>query len=198
MNVLLFSGGIDSTVLAWWQKPDRLLFVDYGQVSAPGEERAATPIARDLALPLDIRRVDLRAFGHGVMVGGAALNPDAPEFWPYRNQMLVTMAAMAYADQARLTIAIGTVLGDDVHPDGSPGFRAAMNAVLASQGIATLEAPGAEASTEDLILRSGTPMSVLGWTFSCHTGAWACGQCRGCAKHEQVMSWAEKRERPAK
>ncbi len=197
MRVLLFSGGIDSTVLAWWRKPDRLLFVDYGQVSARGEERAVVPIARDLGLPLDIRRVDLTPFGHGIMAGGKALNPNAPEFWPYRNQMLVTMAAMAYADQAPLSIDIGTVLGDDVHPDGSLGFRTAMNAVLASQGAVTLQAPGAEATTEDLIARSGAPLSILGWTFSCHTGTWACGHCRGCTKHRQVMVWAETQEGPA-
>ena len=146
--MLLFSGGIDSTVLASWLRPERLFFVDYGQVSAPGEERAVVSIARDLGLPLDVRRVDLRVFGHGTMTGGAALNPDAPEFWPYRNQMLITMAAMAYADRAPLSIVIGTVLGDDVHPDGSAAFREAMAVVLATQGNTTLEAPGAAATTE--------------------------------------------------
>ena len=197
MRVLLFSGGIDSTVLASWLRPERLFFVDYGQVSAPGEERAAISIARDLGLPLDVRRVDLRAFGRGTMTGGAALNPDAPEFWPYRNQMLITMAAMAYADRAPLTIVIGTVLGDDVHPDGSAAFREAMTVVLATQGNTTLEAPGGAATTEQLIAISGSPLSLLGWTFSCHTGEWACGRCRGCIKHEQVMAWAATQESQA-
>ena len=197
MRVLLFSGGIDSTVLAWWLRPERLLFVDYGQLSAPGEERAAVPVARDLGLPLDVRRVDLRPFGHGTMAGTAALNPGAPEFWPYRNQVLVTLAAMAYADRNPLSILIGTVLGDDVHPDGSVAFREAMNGILAAQGNTTLEAPGAGSTTEQLIALSRAPLSVLGWTYSCHTGEWACGRCRGCIKHAQVMAWAATREGPA-
>ncbi len=163
-------------------------------MQAPGEERAATSIARELQLPLDVRHVGLKAMGHGAMAGGKSLNPKAPEFWPYRNQMLITLASMAYADQALLTVMIGSVLGDDVHPDGSPAFRDAMNAVLSTQGGAGLEAPAADFSTEELVAHSEVPMSVLGWTFSCHTGEWSCGQCRGCVKHEQVMAWARSRE----
>ena len=194
MRILLFSGGIDSTVLAWWLRPERLLFVDYGQVAAAGEQRAAEAVASALGLPLEMRTVDLRTFGHGSMAGGSSLNPEAPEFWPYRNQMLVTLAAMAYADQQPDSILLGSVAGDEVHPDGTDAFRAAMDALLCVQSRTKLDTPGAGFTTEQLIERTSAPITLLGWTFSCHTGEWACGTCRGCVKHEQVMAWATGRK----
>ena len=96
MRVLLFSGGIDSTCIAWLERPDRLAFVDYGQIPAKGELRACRSIADALDLPLDVHTADLRSFGGGLMAGGAAEGA-APEFWPFRNQMLITLAAMYYA-----------------------------------------------------------------------------------------------------
>jgi 7-cyano-7-deazaguanine synthase len=194
MRVLLFSGGIDSTVLAWWLRPEWLLFIDYGQVSAPGERRAAERIASTLGLSLDSRTVDLRHFGHGTMVGRSALNREAPEFWPYRNQMLLTLAAMGYADQQPISILLGSVAGDEIHPDGTDSFRTAMDSVLRVQSDTRLETPAAGSTTENLIQRTGVPLDLLGWTFSCHTGEWACGTCRGCIKHEQVIAWAMSRE----
>jgi 7-cyano-7-deazaguanine synthase len=56
---LLFSGGIDSTCLAWMERPDRLTFIDYGQIPAAGEQRACEAIAADLGFRLDVLRADL-------------------------------------------------------------------------------------------------------------------------------------------
>lgn len=187
MRILLFSGGIDSTCLAWSFRPDRLLFIDYGQLAAKGEKRAAEAIASALDLRLDSRAADLRGFGHGTMTGQPALSDLAPEFWPFRNQMLVTLAAMAYADLPVNSIMIGSVAGDEVHPDGTAAFRTSMKNLLRTQTSAMLEAPAAEVRTEDLIRQFGVPASLLGWTFSCHTGEWACGTCRGCRKHDEIM-----------
>lgn len=187
MKVLLFSGGIDSTAIAWEHRPDRLFFVDYGQRAARGEFRAVSAIASELKLPLDVRSSDLSSFGHGTMVGGISLNPAAPEFWPYRNQMLITLAAMVYAGQSVEALMLGSVSGDEVHPDGTAEFRKAMNALLSAQSSIRLEAPACHMKSEELVRKSGAPLALLGWTFSCHTGEWACGSCRGCTKHEQIM-----------
>lgn len=187
MRILLFSGGIDSTALAWWLRPDLLFFIDYGQRSAEGELRAARAIAREVGLPLDVRTAKLGAFGHGTMANGDVLNTAAPEFWPYRNQMLVTLAAMAHAGKKVDSLIIGSVSGDERHPDGTARFRSTINKTLSTQGGPRLDAPCAHLSTEDLIRKANVPLSVLGWTFSCHTGEWACGSCNGCIKHSQVM-----------
>lgn len=187
MKVLLFSGGVDSTALAWTARPDRLLFVDYGQRAAAGELRASRSIAAELDLVLDERRVDLAAFGRGSMTGPAALPGLPPENWPYRNQMLITLAAMTYADAPRLVILLGTVASDAEHPDGRPAFLDAIDETLRVQSGARVEAPSRHLATLDLVRSSGLPRGTLGWTFSCHTGEWACGQCRGCCKRAAVV-----------
>ena len=190
MKALLFSGGIDSTALAWGLRPERLLFVDYGQLAAPGERRAACAIVRELGAHFDEVTIDARQIGSGAMVGGIPVSNAAPEFWPFRNQFLVTVAAMRYADVPLEAIMIGSVMGDDVHPDGTLAFREALAGLLNVQAGPELEAPGADVTTEEMISLYGVPPTLLGWTYSCHTGEWACGSCRGCHKHNQIMAAA--------
>lgn len=191
LRVLLLTGGLDSTALAVMLEVDRALFIDYGQRPARGEERAARAVAEALEIPLDIRRVDLAAFGHGTMSAAGTAFPAAqaaPEFWPYRNQMLITLAAMTYAAEPVTEIVIGTVVGDDAHPDGRPEFLAAMDRVVSQQSGVKVVAPALGMTTLELIRKAGVPRSLLGWTFSCHTGEWACGSCRGCHKHRTVIA----------
>jgi 7-cyano-7-deazaguanine synthase len=187
MDVLLFSGGIDSTALAWGLRPDLLFFVDYGQVAAPGERRATRAIAREIDLRLEEIVVDLSSLGSGTMVGGPP-RPDAPpEHWPFRNQMLLTIAAMRCSALGGDRLILGTVAGDEEHDDGTADFRSAMAVLLTLQSGPHLYAPGVGVAAERLVERYEVPDRVLHWTFSCHTGEWACGSCRGCHKHRRVM-----------
>jgi 7-cyano-7-deazaguanine synthase len=187
MKVLLFSGGLDSTALAHWLQPDRLLFVDYGQTSAQGELRAANKIAQELGIPFEARSADCSAFGAGDMVGGPSLSDTASEFWPYRNQLLITLAAMAFAESDPLSIIIGTVKSDEIHPDGRSTFLSAIQSVLAAQANTTVEAPAKHLTPLELQLRARVPISILAWAFSCHRTSDACGQCRGCTKHFETL-----------
>jgi 7-cyano-7-deazaguanine synthase len=175
-------------------KPEKLVFFDYGQRPAKGEERASRAVAAALGIELDVRRVDMSAFGYGIMsISGEALASasKAPEFWPYRNQMLITLAAMAYAAGPLKKILVGTVVGDDAHPDGSREFVLAIDELVRLQSGVRLSAPAIDMTTLQLVRKAAVPKSVLGWTFSCHTGEWACGYCRGCNKHRQVIECLE-------
>lgn len=191
MKALLFSGGIDSTALAWGLRPSRLLFIDYGQRPVAGERRAARAVSAEIGLILDEVYVDLSLLGSGSMVGGPALPGAPPEHWPYRNQVLLTIAAMRYAQLPLEALIIGSVLGDEQHSDGTSDFRTAFGRLLEVQAGPRLEAPAAHYATEDLIAFYGLPERVLRWTFSCHTGEWACGACRGCHKHHRVIAQLE-------
>lgn len=194
MRVLMFTGGMDSTALAWMLRPEKLLLLDYGQRPAKGEERASRAIAKELGIELEVARVDMSPFGHGTMsTSGSPLasSAAAPEFWPYRNQMLVTLAAMKYAGDPIAEIMVGTVVGDDAHPDGSREFVSAIDSLVKLQSGVRVSAPAIGMTTLELIRKADVPKSVMGWTFSCHTGEWACGSCRGCHKHRQVMECLE-------
>ena len=189
MKALLFSGGVDSTCIAWSERPERLVFVDYGQIPAKGELRACSAIARELELPLRVLTIDLRAIGTGTMAGnGVAITGAPAEFWPFRNQMLITLAAMAFADDSIDELLVGTVATDRQHPDGRPEFLAAAATLLCVQAPLTLRAPASGLTTDQLMIQSGAPADLLHWTFSCHTGEWACGRCNGCQKRAEAMA----------
>jgi 7-cyano-7-deazaguanine synthase len=189
MNLLLFSGGIDSSALAAWKRPDIALTIDYGQRPAKGEVTAATAIASELGIKHDVLRVDLSNLGVGPLAGKAPSEiASAPEWWPYRNQMLITLAGMRYVPRGLKQIIFGAV-ATDVHKDGKRPFLKSINALMRGQeGRVRVSAPAISIAPENLLRRSKFPRELIGLTFSCHVMEYACGKCRGCQKHARVLS----------
>jgi 7-cyano-7-deazaguanine synthase len=191
MKVILLSGGLDSTALAWWCKPDLALTIDYGQVVACSERHAADAIARDLGLPHQILSVDCAKLGRGDLgQKDPSSHGSTSEWWPYRNQLLITMAASFLVDHSPLEILIGTVKGDGkLHRDGSKRFLQRANALLRCQeGQVAVSAPGINLTTQELLITSGVPREILGWTVSCNRSELQCGQCGGCRKRAHALS----------
>ncbi|MBK8724695.1 MAG: 7-cyano-7-deazaguanine synthase [Holophagaceae bacterium] len=188
-SALLLSGGMDSVALAYWMKPSLAITMDYGQVPAAGEVRASKAVAEALGIPHKVLQVDCSPLGSGDLIGRAAL-PIAPmpEWWPFRNQLLLTLAAMSLAPEGVGQLWIGTVLSDGAHADGTPAFIDAMNHLLALQeGGMQVAAPAIGWTSAELIQRSGIPRDLLAYAHSCHTDSFACGQCRGCCKHYETL-----------
>ena len=191
MRALLFSGGIESTCLAVMTKPDVALTIDYGQVCAPGELSAAKHIASSIGMSHRIIEVPLGHLGAGEMAGVPSEDDGSsvPEHWPFRNQVLLTLAAMALANCGLRELIIGTVVTDSVHNDGTLDFLGAMERLLQAQlGDFKLNAPASTITTYDLVLQSGVSRDLLGWTFSCHRAEIACGACRGCNKSLELFA----------
>lgn len=188
MQLLLFSGGLDSCSLAANLRPDLCLTVDYGQRPAAGEIRASTAIASALELRHETLRVDLSALGSGDMAGRKASDlASAPEWWPYRNQMLISLAAMRHVADGLTEIVIGAVR-TDTHADGKAPFLDAIDRALAVQeGGVRVSAPARDTDPVELLKASGLPRELLSLTFSCHSGPYACGQCRGCSKRRATI-----------
>jgi 7-cyano-7-deazaguanine synthase len=188
-RLLLLSGGMDSIALAWALHPDLCVTIDYGQLSAEGETRAASAVCTELGLRHCVLGIDCSDLGSGEMLGtpSASVSP-APEWWPFRNQLLITMGAALALKEGLNAVVIGTVASDQVHVDGQIEFTEAMNRLLEMQeGHILLQAPGIGETTAQLCRRVGVPHSILGWAHSCHVGAFACGLCRGCCKHRESM-----------
>ncbi|WP_246799131.1 7-cyano-7-deazaguanine synthase [Rhizobium leguminosarum] len=185
----MLSGGMDSTSLAYWRKPDLAITIDYGHKAAAGEIRAARAVCKTLGIDHKIIHCDLSALGSGDLAGtqADALAP-ASEWWPYRNQMLVTIAAMECIKHKIDVLEIGALRTDGFHADGRMEFVEALSALLAMQeGGLRLEAPASAYSAEELVAVSGITMDVLTWSHSCHKSDYACGYCRGCQKHYLTM-----------
>ena len=180
---------MDSAALAWATKPTLAITVDYGQLAAAGEIRAASAICDVLGIRHLIQTVNCAELGSGDMAGrpAAGIAP-VPEWWPFRNQLLITIAASVAIREGLGHIQVGSVSSDSAHADGTPQFFEAMGRLLELQeGGLTIEAPAITQSTVDLCRESGIPFEVLAWSHSCHVSEHACGICRGCTKHRKAM-----------
>lgn len=188
MKALLLSGGMDSIAVAFWQRPEIAITIDYGQRAAEAEIAAASQVAREIGMQHEIITIDCRAIGSGDMAGNDALGvAPVPEWWPFRNQLLVTFAAARGIVLGVTEVMTGSVLSDGTHADGRPEFYDAMDRVTAVQeGGIRISAPALTMTTAELVRHSGVPREILAWAHSCHTGNLACGQCRGCVKHYHV------------
>jgi 7-cyano-7-deazaguanine synthase len=188
-EILLLSGGIDSSALAAWRRPAQTLVIDYGQVSAAGEITAAQAVASELGLPVAVLRANCSAVGSGLLAG-AAPDPAAPveEWWPFRNQLLVTLAAAWALPRGLTNVVVGSVAGDGRHADGTVAFYDQLDILTAAQeGAVRVSVPAIGMTSGELVERSGISDSVLAWTHSCHRGPVACGDCPGCNKRRGVL-----------
>jgi 7-cyano-7-deazaguanine synthase len=186
---LLLSGGMDSLCIAWWKRPDVAITIDYGQLPAAAEIAASTAICQQLGIEHHVLRIDCRSLGSGDMVGvEESVHAPATDWWPYRNQLLITLAAMKSIGLGVTHLLIGTVKSDGSHRDGTPTFVAAISNVLALQeGGLRVEAPAIDMTTAELARESGVPAGALAWAHSCHKADVACGDCRGCNKYFEVL-----------
>ncbi|MCU1273497.1 MAG: asparagine synthase family protein [Bryobacterales bacterium] len=190
MTALLLSGGMDSIAIAFWRRPQIAITVDYGQRPAAAEIRAAGAVCQDLDISHHVIRTDLSSLGSGDMAGSTPLEvAPVSEWWPFRNQMLITVAAMKGISLGVKRVLIGALATDCRHADGTREFIACMDALLRCQeGSIALEAPAIEWTAAQLIRASGVPIEILAWAHSCHTANEACGTCSGCRKHFETYA----------
>jgi len=186
---LLLSGGMDSTALAWSIRPDLAITIDYGQQSARGEFRAASAVCDALNIKHRFVEIDCRSLGSGDLAGTNP-HPVAPvsEWWPFRNQLLITLAASVALQEYISRILIGAVSTDNTHADGRAEFFEAIRGLLRLQeGEIDVETPAIDKTSVSLCRESKVPFEILAWSHSCHVSDLACGMCRGCMKHRATM-----------
>jgi 7-cyano-7-deazaguanine synthase len=189
MNAILLSGGMDSLCIAAWKKPSIAYTIDYGQTPANGEIRAAIGISKYLNIPHVLLKVDCAEIGSGDLAGTLPLAcAPATDWWPFRNQLLITIAAARALKDGVSELLFGSVKGDQTHVDGSAEFFNLIEKLLMIQeGNLRVTAPALPFTTAELIRKVDVPFELLAWSHSCHSSEFACGQCRGCVKHAAVM-----------
>ena len=188
-TALLLSGGMDSIAIAFWKRPVVAFTINYGQLSAKGEIQAARTVCKSLAIPHEVLNVDCSEFGSGDLAGKVALSlAPVSEWWPFRNQFLLTIAGMRGVALSVDTLLFGSVKTDERHADGRAEFFDLMNRAFAVQeGGLRVIAPALHLTTVELIKLSGIPLSLLAWAHSCHVLDFACSNCRGCFKYLGVL-----------
>lgn len=186
---ILLSGGMDSIAIAYWKRPDMAFTIDYGQNCAQSEIEASSYVAQELGIDHHIIRLDCSSLGSGTLCGKIALT-DSPteEWWPYRNQLLVTLACMKGYGLGLKVLYVGSIMQDSLrHKDGTKEFYNKLSSVIEYQeGGIKVEMPAYNMNTIDLIKAYGVPVKLLLHSFSCHVSNHACAKCSGCYKNYEI------------
>lgn len=189
-KAILLSGGIDSCSTAWWKRPQLAFHISYGQKCQLAELRASSAIAEEMKLPLHLINIDCSSLGSGDLIGKRKLKiAPVSEWWPFRNQLLITLALMKALPYNISELMIGAVKTDKRHKDGSLKFFELVNELSRYQeGHIKITSPAIHLDSIELVKKSGVPASLLGWTHSCHKSNLPCGRCNGCLKHLYIKS----------
>jgi 7-cyano-7-deazaguanine synthase len=163
--------------------------VDYGQLGGRGEKRAAELVARTMGASLEVLRIDCRAIGAGILAAGdVAPGAPGPEWWPFRNQLLITFGAARAVALGCDEVAYGAVADDVAFRDTMPEFVSRIDATVSYQeGGIRVSAPAITLSTVELVRRSGIPRDLLARTHSCDVDDFYCDQCPSCLARRQVL-----------
>jgi len=159
-KLLLLSGGLDSTAIAAVERPTTALFVDYGQRPALAERASARMAAGHLSMDLMEVSVDLSKVGTGLLVGQSKHDrAPTPEWFPFRNQFLVTVAAAVAVQHGYCAVLLGLVAGDGArHSDGTCSFMERVDMLISGQeGGVHVVAPHLDTRAADLIAASHLP-----------------------------------------
>jgi len=206
--LVLFSGGLDSTVLATQMKQEaketRLLSIDYGQRHAK-ELDHSQKVADHLGLDHEILK--LPQLGH--ILGGSSLTDKSislPEghyaeqsmkstVVPNRNMILLALAGGHALSLGFDTIAYAAHAGDHtIYPDCRPEFANAMDKAL---GLAdwkdlNLHRPYVEMTKSDLVSLGDQLGAPLQLTWSCYAGGEIhCGKCGTCVERKEAFELAK-------
>jgi 7-cyano-7-deazaguanine synthase len=201
--VLLASGGLDSTTLAFWLRAKDIcfvpLFVDYGQHCAETERTRLAEV-----LPV-------AEFGrlHAVNIqdvyrGCSSRLICEPDLWtdnvsaddlylPYRNLLLMTVGA-AYA-QARGMSEVYAAFINSNHAkeiDCSAQFFERLSGMLSDYGTVQIRMPFREHSKRQVAEIGLTLNAPIARTFSCQAAsAVPCGVCPNCVDRLEALSTFE-------
>lgn len=210
--VVIISGGLDSTVLAYWLASHgtrlALLSIDYGQ-----RHRIELEYARATAVQLGMSHQVADLSGLAALLGGSALTDSAVEVpdghytdasmratvVPNRNAIMLDVAVAAAISCGADAVAYGAHAGDHaIYPDCRPEFFEGYRALAASANEGFLPAgfeviaPFLGLSKADIVslgAEIGVPFAA---TWSCYRGLnLHCGMCGTCVERREAFTVAD-------
>ncbi|MEO7211829.1 7-cyano-7-deazaguanine synthase [Mucilaginibacter sp.] len=135
-KAILLSGGLDSLALTYWYRKDIsvAITVNYGQKTAEKEIEVSAKICKELSLRHEIIEIDCSSLGSGEMcpTGNKSIS-EIPEWWPYRNQLLITLACMKLIHYKTKHLLFGAVKTDNRFVDGTMEFFNNFNNAVSMQ-----------------------------------------------------------------
>jgi 7-cyano-7-deazaguanine synthase len=193
-SVLLCSGGLDSTTLAFWLVRERIsflpLFINYGQHCCDTELATAK-----LVLPTSVRR-DLTSVNIADIYRGTSSRLiSEPDLWrdsvedidlylPYRNILFLSVGS-AYAQARGINVVYSAFINSNhaKEIDCSAAFFDRLAALLSQYGSVEIRMPFRQFSKQrvvELALQLAVP---IGATYSCQASSRVpCGACPNCVE----------------
>lgn len=178
MELVLLSGGIDSSVLLWRARDPVALFVDYGQ-PARAEELAASAAlaaARGCSLMVSTVTMDLGRMSDAAGVAG-------PRVVGGRNLILVGLGVNAALASGRDVVWLGAQAGDSAdYPDCRANFVTALDRMNRTAYGVGVDAPLVLCSRASLAAEARLRVPQ-GLTWSCYAPSSPgvpCGACNSC------------------
>lgn len=188
MDLVLFSGGVDSLVLASEAVAERrlglLLHVVYPHPAQSHERRAVAAATLEwhrlgVSAPILEAHLPLSADTLSAGVGAAGYR-----VVPGRNLALIALAVNLAAARGLRRVLLGATASDrDGYPDCRPDFVAAVSALSAPWGV-EVAAPLVDCSRADVLRRGAVAGAPLGTAWSCYQpdGCAPCGRCGSCTQ----------------
>ncbi|MBI1912139.1 MAG: 7-cyano-7-deazaguanine synthase [Deltaproteobacteria bacterium] len=197
--VLLCSGGLDSTTLAYWLKSQSIpyipLFLDYGQHCANTEyERLTTVLPEEYAKK--IKRIDISDIYKGnqsllIKEADLWLDPvdDKDMYLPYRNLIMLSIGAIFAQTNGIERVYAAFINSNHVKEiDCTTSFFDQLAKLLSNYGSIKIELPFREMTKLDVArlgLELGAPIAN---TFSCQTSSKIpCGACPNCVERLDAL-----------
>nr|AGU11099.1 ExsB [uncultured organism] len=187
-KAILLSGGIDSICLIYGLNPDIAYTIDYGQIVAEREIYVSKFICKELGIIHKIIKVDCRDLGAGTLANSDNLSVSpSEEWWPFRNQLLITLASMQGIKDGISELYLASVKSDNFHKDGTKIFYNLTNELVSFQeGGIKVFCPTLDYYSHELVNKYKVPLKLLSIAHSCHTSNIACGRCSGCIKQLKI------------
>ena len=177
-RILMFSGGIDSTLCLNLEEYHTALFVDYGQPAALIERRQAQELSWRRC---EFRVVTVTAPGVGGLLGPITDKPESAVV-PGRNSLFVGLAALCGA--ASVTLGCN---GDD-QAAFSDCRHAVLEPVAKACGV-ELRLPLCNMTKREVVVKARALGLHLDACVSCYRGqSPGCGTCAACILRAKAMA----------
>jgi 7-cyano-7-deazaguanine synthase len=199
-SVLLASGGLDSTTLAYWLRDKGIpfvpLFIDYGQHCAKTEYETLRSV-----MPAELRDRICSLNVADVYRGTGSRLISEPDLWkdnmegdtlylPYRNLLLLSIGA-AFAQSRGYTRLYAAFINSNhaKEIDCSAQFFQRLGGMLADYGTVRIEMPFREMSKTEVAKIGLTLNTPIAATFSCQAASEVpCGACPNCVDRLNALS----------